>query len=126
MVKAFLGFSALVWLPYGIYCFTTPSFLDGAAAIVAQSATGTTELRAMYGGLQAGIGLLCLVALLRPAFVRPAVVMLAFLTSGLFLTRLGGVVLDGGLSGYTAGGLFFELLSSGAAIVLLSRGDVEP
>ena len=44
------------------------------------------------------------------------------IASGLLVTRVGGLVLDGGLSGYTAGGLFFELLSSGGAIALL-RAD---
>ncbi len=123
MVKIFLGVSALVWLPYGIFCFTTPSFLGDAAGVVAQTGTGTTELRAMYGGLQAGIGLLCLVALVRPGIVRPALLMLAFLTAGLFSARLAGLFLDGDLSGYTAGALLVESLSAGLAVRLASRGE---
>jgi hypothetical protein len=123
MVKLFLGLSMLVWLPYGLYCFAEPSFLGEAAGVVGQTATGTTEIRAMYGGLQAGIGLLCLLALLRSAFARPTLIMLAFLTGGLFTARAAGLVLDGGISGYTAGALVFELLSTAAAITLLTRGS---
>ena len=54
--RIFLLVSTLVWLPYGIYCFFAPGFLAGAAGVAALSPTGRTELRAMYGGLQAGIG----------------------------------------------------------------------
>lgn len=123
-LRIFLGFSTLVWLPYGLFCFVQPSFLNEAAGVLAGSATGTTELRAMYGGLQAGIGLLCLSALLRPAMVRPALLTLAFLTGGLFLSRLTGLLLfDGGLSGYTVGGLLFESVSAGGSIALLTRKE---
>jgi hypothetical protein len=124
-LRIFLGFSMLVWLPYGLFCFAVPSFLHGAAGVLAQTPTGVTELRAMYGGLQTGIGLLCLGALMRRSLVRPALVMLAFLASGLFLARVtGAVVLDGGLSGYTVGGLLFEFVSSCGALALLARGPV--
>jgi hypothetical protein len=122
-VKVFLGVSVVVWLPYGLFCFVQPSFLGEVAGVVAHSATATTELRAMYGGLQAGIGVLCLIALLRVRFVRPALLALAFLCAGLFTARLAGLAVDGSISGYTAGGLVFELLSSGLAVALLLRGD---
>ena len=47
--QIFLGVSALVWLPYGIFCLLQPSFLEGAAGVAASTATGTVELRAMPG-----------------------------------------------------------------------------
>jgi hypothetical protein len=122
-VRVFLTASALVWLPYGLFCFAQPSFLIEAAGISASSTTGTTELRAMYGGLQAALGALAAVALLRPALVRPALVTLAFLTAGLAAGRLGGVGLDGGVSSYTIGGLAFEIISATVAVWLLTRGS---
>ena len=51
--RIFLLLSALLWLPYGIYCWLHPSYLAEAAGVVFQ---GSTELRAMYGGLQAALG----------------------------------------------------------------------
>jgi hypothetical protein len=60
--RIFLAFSALLWLPYGVYCFFDPGFLAGAAGVVSQSPTASTELRAMYGGLQTAIGALALAA----------------------------------------------------------------
>jgi len=120
----FLGFNVLVWLPYGIYCFFQPGFLGDAAGLTAQSPTALTEVRAMYGGLEAGIGAFALAAMVRVSLVRPALLMLAFTCTGLALTRTLGAVLDGAFSGYTIGALCFEIPSAVIAI-LLARGAPE-
>jgi len=54
---------------------------------------------------------------LRPPWIKPALLMFAFLCTGLALTRLTGVVLDGELSQYTIGALCFEVPSSVVSIV---------
>jgi hypothetical protein len=122
--RIFLGLSALIWLPYGLYCFFSPGFLagEGSAGVVAATATGSTELRAMYGGLQAAIGVFVGLAVFRPGLVQPALLMTAFLTTGLATARLAGALIDGGFSGYTFGGLGFEILSACIAWWLLQRG----
>ena len=122
-VRVFLGLQALIWLPYGIFCFFQPGFLggEGMAGVVAGTATGSTELRAMYGGLQAAIGALAGLALLRPGLVRPALVTIAFLTTGLAAARLSGAALDGAFSSYTLAGLGFEVVSASLAWWLLGR-----
>ncbi len=119
--RIFLSLSALLWLPYGIYCLLHPAYLAEAAGVVFLSPTGSTELRAMYGGLQAALGVLALLGALRPAWVRSALVAIAFATAGLGSARLFGTLLDGGLSSYTAMGLGFEFVSAGFAIALLQR-----
>jgi len=124
-LRLFLWISASVWFLYGVFCFAQPSFLVDAAGVSATSTTGTTELRAMYGGLQAALGALAAAALLRPALVQPALVTLAFVTAGLAAGRLGGVALDGGLSSYTVVGLAYETASATIAVWLLSRGPEE-
>jgi hypothetical protein len=123
-IRVFLALSALVWLPYGLWCFLRPEFLAEAAGIVASTTTASTELRAMYGGLQMGIGMLAAAAVLAPSLRRPALLTVAFLCTGLATTRLLGVLLDGGLSAYTAAGLFFEILSASIAVALLPRAAV--
>ena len=122
--RIFLGLSALLWLPYGLYCFIAPEFLatDGSAGVVAATATGSAELRAMYGGLQVAIGVLVGLAVFRPALVQPALLTTAFLTTGLGTARLTGALIDGGFSAYTWGGLGFEIVSACVAWWLLSRG----
>ena len=52
-VRIFLALSALIWLPYGVFCLIQPQFLAGAAGVAFTSPTGSTEIRAMYGGLSA-------------------------------------------------------------------------
>lgn len=125
--RAFLALQVIVWLPYAVYCFLQPDFLAGAAGVGAATATGTTELRAMYGGLQAAIGVLCAAALVRPSLVQPALVMLAFLSTGLGTTRALGLALDGSASGYTLFAIAFELVNATLALALLRQaGDRAP
>jgi len=117
--RIFLGLSALVWLPYGIFCFFQPGYLGEAAGVAIGSTTGSIEIRAMYGGLQAAIGLLALLALFRSDWLRPALVMLLFLPAGLGTARLLGALLDSEVSAYTGFALAFEFASVSAAAWLL-------
>jgi len=117
-----LGLSALVWLPYGLYCFAQPGALAEAAGVAAAHASGTVELQAMYGGLQAGVGPLCALGAARSARTGPALRALLFLTGGLGLARLVGVAGAGTLDGYHAFALGLEGLSAGLAAWLLARG----
>ena len=119
--RLFLLFSAVVWLPYGLYCLAHPGFLREAAGIVSESPTGSTELRAMYGGLQAAVGALSLAGFLRRDLQRPALVMLGALAAGLFSARVCGTVLDGGLSSYTVSALVLESSLTVLSFALLRR-----
>ena len=65
-----------------------PGSLAEAAGVAFQSPTGSTELRAMYGGLQIAIGALAGLAALRASLARPALLAIAFLTAGLGSARL--------------------------------------
>jgi hypothetical protein len=121
VLRLFLAASALLWLPYGVFCFFTPGFLADVAGVASTSSTGTIELRAMYGGLQAALGILAGAALFRPSLQRPALVALAFLCAGLFMARLLGALLGAEFSSYTAMGLLFEILSTTFATRLLAR-----
>lgn len=119
--QLFLGFSALAWAGYGLYCFFVPTALADMNVITAVSATGTVEIRAMYGGLQTALGVLALVGLLRAPMVKPALVALAFATGGLFSARLLGAAIAGDFSGYTVGALVFEVLATLIAVLLLRK-----
>ncbi|MFK7895554.1 MAG: DUF4345 family protein [Myxococcota bacterium] len=119
--RGVLILSALIWLPYGLYCFVQPGMLADAAGVVATTPTGTTEIRAMYGGLQAAMGLLALAALFRERLIPGVLLTLVFLTGGLAATRLAGVFIDGSMSQYTGGGLGFEIVSCAVSLFALSR-----
>jgi hypothetical protein len=106
--RILLILSVLIWLPYGLYCTFVPGYLSEAAGVVGATPTGITEIRAMYGGLEAGVGAMCLFALLRPNFARSALIAVCFLTGGLFLARVIGFALDDSGSSYTYATLVFE------------------
>ena len=119
--RIFLAVMAIVWLPYGLYCFLDPTALRTMAGLTATTPTALTELRAMYGGLQSAIGALALLATVRRDLERPALVMLGSLLPGLAAARLLGLVLDGSWSSYTVMGLAFEIPGSLIAWTLLRR-----
>jgi hypothetical protein len=126
MARIFFALTALVWLPYGLFCFFRPDYLAEAAGVAASTTTGTIELRAMYGGLQAGIGALALAAALRPALVRPVLVASCFLFAGLAVSRLLAAISAHELSTYTLSGLGLEWGSTAIAVWLLARGAAAP
>ena len=123
--RIFLALSVLIWLPYGIWCLLDPAQLAGSAGVSFVSATGSTELRAMYGGLQAGLGALALGGVLRASLERPALLALLFLTAGLASARIAGLALDGSASTYTLAALWFEIPTAAIAGWLLARAPLE-
>ncbi len=123
--RIFLAISVIIWLPYGIYCFLQPDSLEAAAGLASTTPAGRTEIRAMYGGLQAALGGLALAAFFKAQWVRPALTAIAVLTGGLFLARLVGALMDGSFTTYTTGALIFELLSALAATWLLRSAEAK-
>ena len=125
LARVFLALSGLVWFPYGVYLAFSPGYLAEAAGILSTTATGNIELRAMYGGLQAGIGALAFTGALRPAWTRPVLFAGCFLFGGLAVTRTLAAIALGEVSPYTAFGLGFEWTSTVLALWLLRRGPAQ-
>ena len=119
--RIFLGLSALLWLPYGIYCFFEPGSLTAAAGVTFTSPTGATDLRATYGGFTAALGGLALLGALRGAWARHALVALGTACAGFGIARLLGTALDGGVGAYTTQALLFEFVTLALALWLLRR-----
>jgi hypothetical protein len=93
--RIFLGASALLWIPYGIYCFLRPEALAEAAGVSFGTPTGSTEIRATYGGLTLALGALAALGALSPSWTRHALVTLGVACAGFGLARVAGVVTDG-------------------------------
>jgi hypothetical protein len=119
--RVFLALSALLWLPYGIWCFLQPDFLADAAGVAAATPTGRAELRAMYGGLQAALGALAAAGALRPGLTRPALLTLMCVGGGLGAARLLGAGVDEAWTSYTLGALLIEWTTLVVAGGLLRR-----
>lgn len=121
MTKAFLIITGVLWFGYGIYLVFAPQALADIAGVAATSATGTVELRSMYGGLQAAVGALALWAGLSDAWRTHGLAALLFLYSGMGLVRLASAAMSGEFSSYVIGALVFELPSALIALALLRR-----
>lgn len=119
--RIFLGLCALLWLPYGLMLLADPAMLAESAGVAATSATGTVELRAMYGGLQAAVGALALAGALRPALAAHALVALGALAGGLALARTGAAFTASSFEGYTLGALALEWTMLAASVLLWPR-----
>jgi hypothetical protein len=120
--RIFLALSAAIWLPYGLLCFFQPAGLAESAGVSFTTATGATEIRAMYGGLQAAIGAFALAGALRPALSGSALTLLLVACAGLGGARLLGAGLDAELSSYTGMALVLEFGTVALAAWLLRRG----
>jgi hypothetical protein len=65
-----------VFIAYGIACFFSPGLPAGYAGLVMSNGDAFSEIGAMYGGLQTGFGLFCLIAALKPEHYRSGLLLL--------------------------------------------------
>ena len=122
-VRIFLGLSALIWAPYAVQLLIDPVTLTEAANVAATSATGTAELRAMYGGLQLALGLLALAGALRPRLAKYALAALGTVCAGLGVTRLGAAAVGDAFSSYTVTALSLEFVTLAGVLILWRRAQ---
>ena len=95
MAKFYLWFLGLFWLLYGIAVSFHPAILTYVAQFDLSNWIVAAEVRAMYGGLEWGLGIFTLLGLC-PAFdyKRAAILLNAILMTLLTLTRFAGVLID--------------------------------
>ncbi len=126
MARAFLIIAGLMWIAYGLYMLFVPQALAATAGVSALNGTGTIELRAMYGGLEAAVGVLALWGGFAAGLRRAGLAALAFTCTGLGATRLISAVLAGEFSTYTIQGLCLEIPLSVLALWLLRHELRQP
>lgn len=117
----FLYVTAIVWAGYGIYCFLQPQMLGEIAGVAASNVTGATELRAMYGGAQFGIGVMAFFGARELRLQRPTLLGLACIYGGLGISRAVAALLGHDATAYTLGAGTFEILSLLICVALLRR-----
>ena len=74
--KIILWISAAVFICYGLVCFFSPAVPAGYAGLDLTNGDALAEIGAMYGGLQTGFGLFCLLAATRAEYYKPGLVLL--------------------------------------------------
>lgn len=115
LVKLFLILCALAFIYIGLATFHNPVAALAPVEITPLTVSAFNELRASYGGLQIGIGLLLLAGALLPSLTRPALLAQALMVGGLAAGRLVSIGLDGLPNGFV-----LMLLALESTIALLS------
>ena len=100
VTQVFLAVNSVFWLPWGLLCLVWPQVwagdvIPGMAVFDLSGAVARTEVRAMYGGLQMGIGVFALVGAFRSRHRESAFLFFLLALTGLVLCRLGGMIAEG-------------------------------
>ena len=108
----------LAFAPYGLMCLFDPLSAAEITGMQLHNRGALTEVAAMYGGLQFGLGALFIFCALRADFARMGLFVLVVVLGSLALGRIFGLMVYGG-SAYNWSVLIFEALSGGLGILAL-------
>lgn len=123
MYRVYLAVAGLVFLGSGAFTFFDPHAMGAALGIAPVDGSGVTEIRATYGGLVVGCGLLALSGLFSVRMAAAALAGILFGGGGLVFTRIVTEVFFGapGVSLNQGVVIVFELALIGLAYHQLRR-----
>tara|TARA_R110002124_G_scaffold2530_4_gene16023 strand:+ start:363 stop:737 length:375 start_codon:yes stop_codon:yes gene_type:complete len=120
--KAILWISAVIFSAYGLACLFNPHLPANYAGLSITNGDAYAEIGAMYGGLQFGFGIFCLMGALRKDFYRPTLSALLIMIGGLAAARLYSTVTSvDPVAMYTYGALAFETITAVIAGLALKK-----
>jgi hypothetical protein len=118
--KIVLWISALVFIGYGLISLFSPAVPAGYAGLIISNGDAYAEISSMYGGLQTGIGVFCLIAATRVQYYKSGLLVLVIgigsITAARFIGFLGS---PEPVTFYTYGAIGYELLTTVAATIAL-------
>ena len=80
-----------------------------------------TDVRATYGGLELGFGILLVLCALRREWIRPGLWALALSTGGFAIGRLTGLLVEGTINNFMLVFLVIEIVVTLLAVFVLRR-----
>jgi hypothetical protein len=120
--KIILWISTVSFVSYGLMCLFSPVLPTDYAGLAMNSGDAFAEVGAMYGGLQIGFGIFCLLGALRKDLYRPALISLVLLVGGLALARLYSTLTGVESVGvYTYGAMGYEFVTALLAALALRK-----
>jgi hypothetical protein len=120
--KIVLWFTAVMFIPYGLACLISPDLPAGYAGLGINNGDAYAEIGAMYGGLQAGFGLFCVLAAMKSEYYKAGLVALVMCIGGLVLGRIYSTLTgDEAVGGYTYGAMVYEFTTATLAAVALRK-----
>ncbi len=90
-----LALNGLAFLGFGLIFAVDPDGMMASLDLEISSGVARTDLRAIYGGLEVGLGLWLLLACARPSLHTAGLISGALVTGGLVCGRGLGMLLDG-------------------------------
>lgn len=120
MSKIFVLGTAAIFFVYGLLFFVIPIetfqfVVDGTVT----SSSAITDLRATYGGMSVGVGIILYLLGNKEQTLRTGLVAVFLLMSGMALGRSIGIVLDGDANAFMFIYLGLEIVASAVALLLL-------
>ena len=97
------------FLGFGLWLIADPAGGLVTVGVTALNPAGLIELRALYGGLEVGLGIFFLLCGARPDWRRPGLWAVLLSNGGIGLTRLGSIALSGVFTPFFAAALVWEL-----------------
>ena len=123
--KIILWLSAIIFIVYGLACLFSPELPAGYAGLGILTGDGYAEIGAMYGGLQTGFGIVCLIGAQRDNFRTPILLVVAIVIGSLALGRLYSMLnVTDAVGIYTQGALAFESVTALLAFIAY-RGSAD-
>ena len=122
LAKIVLWISAIAFIGYGLVCLVSPDIPAGYAGLALTNGDAIAEIGAMYGGLQLGFGLYCLLGAVNSTLERPALGLLVMCIGAVGLSRLAWTLMEVAPVGdYTYGAMAFELTLAILAALALRK-----
>lgn len=120
--KIILWISAITFIAYGLACFFAPDLPAGYAGLVMSNGDAYAEIVAMYGGLQTGFGLFCLLAAVKEEYTKAGLVLLVLCIGLLAIGRLFSTLSGAeAVAGYTWGAMAYEFATAVIAGIALRK-----
>lgn len=122
LTRLFLAIAGASWFGFGLYCWLSPQGLAEATGVVASTTTAQIELRAIYGGMQIGFGLLVAAGALSSRWQMSSLTALLWLALPTSASRVVAALLAGEFSRYTLMAMAYEIpIALFTVLILLQR-----
>ena len=113
MGRTVLWIMGLGFLAFGVAYLVDPHGMMSMVGVELDSASGAADVRAIYGGLEIGVGLFLLACARQDSWIPPGLLASAYAFSLVGGARLVGIVRDQATDGMTFAALAIEVVCAG-------------
>jgi hypothetical protein len=119
LARVVLKLVGFLFVALGVWGLLSPVQFASMAEVQLATPTAITDGRAVYGGLELGIGTFLLLCANRQELVRSGLLAVLLIVGGLFVGRAMGLLLDASGSTVTYQALGIEFLCTALAVLAL-------